>query len=409
MRIVRILAVLAAVPLAVGLMVVASSSAVAASESTDPCDRSVLAMGKTQTCPGPGGSSGASTGSSGGEGWTPVGGGGIVGPSAAPPPVDDSKSVGEEWADVCESKAKASSTEQMTCETMSTSTGLVSWWLEMLDPQPSSVGTGWLTPYALCFGMSLILLVVVLMVVTARSADGKKVNGFELLAASGVKAYLFVPAMTALPALVTFAKQITDSVAETMMGAAGREFLTSYVSMLLKVAAQAKGSTSLISILLQGPGLSLLFIMVGLMVILGTIGMILELTLAELSLYVLTCVAPFAVALSVYPNKKGAAAKLFGVMVGVLCIKPVMWLVLWIGATVQTGTIRAGSSILASMVMIAVVSLAGAMIPALAPMFMSHLIGDRFDVWGHQGIEKVGRATKSVLHLATFKMPLGKK
>ena len=86
MRIVRILAVLAAVPLAVGLMVGASSSAVAASESTDPCDRSVLAMGKTQTCPGPGGSSGASTGSSGGEGGTPVGGGGIVGPSATPPP-----------------------------------------------------------------------------------------------------------------------------------------------------------------------------------------------------------------------------------------------------------------------------------------------------------------------------------
>jgi hypothetical protein len=43
--------------------------------------------------------------------------------------------------------------------------------------------TGWMGPYAVCFGLGLIILLVVLMLGLSKAADGTKVSGHQMLAA----------------------------------------------------------------------------------------------------------------------------------------------------------------------------------------------------------------------------------
>ncbi|MDR1213604.1 MAG: type IV secretion system protein, partial [Propionibacteriaceae bacterium] len=245
----------------------------------------------------------------------------------------------------------------------------------------------WKSVYATCFGLGLLVMVVVLLLGHARAADGAKVSGFELLAGLGVRSFLFVPAMTALPAAVALAWGLADSMAGSFEAEAGSTLfdvmyaeLLEYVGGLGLQIVTGLGLFSIDNVIAA--------LVTGVCLLVSWVLIQLELIVATFGVYLITCLAPLGIALSLYPAQRGVAKAILSALAGVVLIKPALWLVLWVGSVTvldQVGSPEAGDW--RASVSLIVLSLTAAAAPALAPKVLSKLVGPGVDAaWGREGL-----------------------
>jgi len=384
-RVARWVAGVAALLIMMGGSVSPAVASTSSGAGSDPGSTGSVAGGGTTD---PGGSVGGGATDPGGTTVDP-GTSGV--PPVAPKTDPVGQKLGEIWAAVCSNPVvrQAGPLEQLACSSVSSVGAMVDSIIGLLNPPP--VGKQWLVPYAVCFGLSLVVFAVALMLVTARAADGHKVNGIALLQQAGTRAFFFVPALTALPAGVVAAQLVASNVTSSLMGPAGMQFLDLSREQLVKAADGVLKGGPLATVAGLAGGAIIMFLVV-ILVLIGFCMMAVEIVLAQLALYVVTCVAPFAVALSLYPAHRGLAAKLFGVLIGLVLVRPAFWLVLWVAGSLMSSTIAAGN-LLQTLLTMLVATIVGCAIPALAPMVLSHLVPSH-DQQYREPVRRAGEAGK---------------
>lgn len=225
----------------------------------------------------------------------------------------------------------------------------------------------WLPVYAACFGLGLLLMCGALMITIAKSSEGRSVNGFMMLREAGTKSVFFIPLCTLLPGIVMALYNGADQMGEVMMKGAWDSFQRAQS----EIESTLEGSVML-GLVFTSPILLLLLV---LGIIVFGVMLLLELTIAHYALYVMTCLAPLAAGLSIHPRFKGVATKMFSGMVGVMLVKPALWLAMWIGWDVvyQESDRTDGLAVLTMYLVVLFVSCS---VPILTATILPKLLGN---------------------------------
>ena len=230
---------------------------------------------------------------------------------------------------------------------------------------PAKISGGWLPVYAICFGLGMVLMTIMLMVNIGQAAGGPSVNGFAMLKQAGTKAVLFIPVFTLLPGAVYLLQLLFSQMGDQFFKSAS----ASFAAAQKEIAASFEGVT-LASIALTNP---ILLILLGLGIVVFGLVLAIELTIANYSLYIFTCLLPLAAAMTLNERFKGLAVKLICAMFGVMLVKPVVWLAMWIGWDVVYKEAQK-SDPLASMMMYLLVIFVSCSVPLLTATILPRLI-----------------------------------
>jgi hypothetical protein len=184
------------------------------------------------------------------------------------------------------------------------------------------------------FGAGLIILLFCLLFVTAKSADGSRANGIQLLRGAGVSTIVFVPLAMIIPALVVLAQRGADALGDNLMAEATQNFLDVIIAWVNRALGNLGWSVFGIAAAIFNPGSGLLILVTVLAALLFGLLLMIELTLAHFALPVVVCLMPMALGLSVFPGFRGTVSKLVATAMAIMFIKPAVWFAFWIGSTV---------------------------------------------------------------------------
>ena len=256
---------------------------------------------------------------------------------------------------------------------------------------PGKISAGWLPVYAICFGLGMVLMTIMLMVSVGQAAGGPSVNGFAMLKQAGTKAVLFIPVFTLLPGLVYLLQQMFSQMGDQFFKSAS----ASFASAQTEIATSFEGVT-LGAIALTNP---ILLILLGLGIVVFGLVLAIELTIANYSLYIFTCLLPLVAAMTLNERFKGLAVKLICAMFGVMLVKPVVWLAMWIGWDVVYKEAQK-SDPLGSMMMYLLVIFVSCSVPLLTATILPRLLpgergGDPDGVRHHAG-RAIGQMDRTV-------------
>lgn len=256
---------------------------------------------------------------------------------------------------------------------------------------PAKISAGWLPVYAICFGLGMVLMTIMLMVSVGQAAGGPSVNGFAMLKQAGTKAVLFIPVFTLLPGLVYLLQQMFSQMGDQFFKSAS----ASFASAQTEIATSFEGVT-LGAIALTNP---ILLILLGLGIVVFGLVLAIELTIANYSLYIFTCLLPMVAAMTLNERFKGLAVKLICAMFGVMLVKPVVWLAMWIGWDVVYKEAQK-SDPLGSMMMYLLVIFVSCSVPLLTATILPRLLpGERGgdpDGVRHHASRAIGQMDRTV-------------
>ena len=247
----------------------------------------------------------------------------------------------------------------------------------------------WLKPYAISFGLGAIILAITLMQGIAMSADGKSVSGWRLLSGVGLRAYIYFPAMMIAPALVAALSAMTNEMAESLMGEAGTSMIH---NLNLIFEAFVNPIQALNTIAFGGPGSGVVALLLCLiLVVISLLALLIEVTVVQFSTYLLAVLLPVGIALSISPKLRKVGTGIISGLAAVLLIKPAIWLALWVGGTVLSGTLeQSPEGILGSYTLqqlasialtLAVLLISAAAVPLLAPSVLKWFFGGAAQAW----------------------------
>ena len=260
-----------------------------------------------------------------------------------------------------------------------------------LDPT-----AGWFTTaYGWSIALSTIVLAVVLMVAASKLAGADDPDVLGVARASGIRAWWFIPGVTILPALIAAA----DNIATTVARAGGSVAASSYATMMHNYTTQV-GSINSSNAVVGG---SALLLLTGLLTFLSALVLILELTVVNLGTYLTAFFFPIVAAIAVNPRWKGPATKMLAMLVGLLLVKPVLFVssaVLWhMAAAINwTGPLGQRTSVLLAVTV-------GSLMVALMPMAVWRFVpGQLLDI-GPAGRGATGTVARTVAMAGGRPMP----
>jgi len=225
-----------------------------------------------------------------------------------------------------------------------------------------------LTVYSLMFFIGFIIAVAVLMLNLAKAADGKNVNGLVLVRASGMKVGMFIPLLALAPGIAMAIQSVANEFGNQVIQQAGTTLSDGLTTSLIDtiVGGDILGFALM---LLTAPFLVIILLIA---VVIGAIGVILEIVISKYMVVVILCALPVAVALSIYPSFRGTAMKAIGAMTGLIFVRPLIGLALWIGTSFIQVDSSAGFFTLAGDMLIILAMMV--FVPGLAVMMLTWIM-----------------------------------
>jgi len=201
-----------------------------------------------------------------------------------------------------------------------------------LGDSPKTLGTGFAAPYAVAWGIGLVLMAFVITVTSGQAAGGAERRA--QLESAGWRAWTYYPAMLIVP---TVAYQLYAMAAHLAgwfggQGAPARALVFRMVQQRLWEAASP-------AMLLGGGTLVALFLL-GLMLAFAFLTLV-EVALAKYGLFLLLCFVPPMAALAIHPRFRPALARLTGAIVGALLVPAVLMFGFWVSMSIASDTLKA--------------------------------------------------------------------
>lgn len=253
-------------------------------------------------------------------------------PSASSTPTVGSRTEESEEPKVFKDVVPETSSEEWGMDAGRSADELLAELDKALGSSPKTLDTGFATPYAVSWGIGLVLMAFVITV-TAGQAGGGPERRAQLQSA-GWRAWTYYPAILVAP---TVAYQLY-AMAGHLAGWFGGQGETAR-ALVFRLVQQRLWEASAPAMLLSGGSLLALFIL-GLIVIFAVLTL-LEVVLAQYGLFLLLCFVPPMAALAIHPRFRPALSRLIGAIIGALLVPPVLQFGFWVSMSIASDTLKA--------------------------------------------------------------------
>lgn len=263
-----------------------------------------------------------------------------------------------------------------------------------LSDSPKTLDKGFATPYAVAWGIGLVLMAFVITV-TAGQAGGGPERRAQLQSA-GWRAWTFYPAMLVAPTVAYELYAMAGHLAG-WFGGQGENART----LVLRMVSQRLWEASAPAMLLGGGTLMALF-MLGLIAAFALLTLV-EVALAKYALFLLLCFVPPMAALAIHPRFRPALSRLIGAIVGALLVPPVLQFSFWVSMSIASDTLNAEQlgkeDTLTAFALVLVCLIVASVVPLLMATVMPKVVagftnGDEGVSGSRRGLGDLGRSAR---------------
>jgi hypothetical protein len=232
------------------------------------------------------------------------------------------------------------------------------------------------------FGVGILIAMVTLLLTVGKAADGTSVRAVSLVAASGVKAWLYFPAMLLAPWLLVNIQSVASAVGDQLFAEAGSDFAGGFLQMIIGLVTDEGGFWE--KLLNMG---GTLVTMLAYPVLLSVINVlvVIELIIADISGALMLCLLPVAMALAIYPKFSRLGWGLIGVLIGLTLVKPAIGLAMWIAGD-NLSNIPAENTWMYLLVSMIICLAVGALPPMVLAWVLPNVAPDAVRAAGSRGL-----------------------
>ncbi|MGD7708120.1 hypothetical protein [Microlunatus sp. Y2014] len=235
----------------------------------------------------------------------------------------------------------------------------------------------------------------------------------EMWTTAGARAIWFYPMMTLLPGVVT----LTYDAMMSASGWFGQQGLSTRERVMNALGEKLGSAPNPVDLFIGG-GVSA--IVLGLMFVVFSFTLIVELILAKYALLVMTCLVPALMALALHPRFRTAAGRLLGALAGTMLVPIIIHLVFWIGGAAtltqldeqqlpaSDDPMAPSAEFTGDMIFVLVVMFAASMAPIALAMVMPKIIdgvdthmGSQITSSGARAGDRLRREASQASHAAT--------